>query len=272
MSASSFTHTTLGRTGLSVHRLGFSASYRPGRAAVHRALDAGMNLFFGFGIDTQLTHPMRDIIRAGGRERVVIATGVYNYVFGYPNIRRTLEKRLRQFGTDVIDLFLFLGVMKEKEFPPAAHEEMLRLRDEKKVRFIGLSTHNRLFAGRLAAEGQMDVLMIRYNAAHRGAEEDIFPHLEAHNPGVISYTATRWTYLLRRPRTWPPASPIPTAGQAYRFVLSNPHAHVCLTAPRSVRELDENLRALKQGPLTGEEMAFMHQFGDAVHHTKRWFM
>ena len=42
---------------------------------------------------------------------------------------------------------------------------------------------------RLAAEGALDTFMIRYNAAHRGAEQDIFPFLAAHDPGIISYTA-----------------------------------------------------------------------------------
>ena len=53
--------------------------------------------------------------------------------------------------------------------------------------------------------------MIRYNAAHRGAEQDIFPHLAAHDPGVVSYTATRWSYLLRRPKGWPKDGRVPTA-------------------------------------------------------------
>ncbi len=58
----------------------------------------------------------------------------------------------------------------------------------------------------------------------------------------------------------------------YRFVLSNPHVHVCLTAPRKMEELEENLAALNDGPLSEEEMEFMRRFGDVVHHTKKWFM
>lgn len=267
----SFTHTTLGRTNLKVHRLGLSASYRPGKQAIRRAVDAGVNLFFGFGVDTQLTSVMRDVLR-NGRERFVVATGPYNYIWGYQNIRRTLEKRLRQFGTDYIDLFLFLGVMEEAQFPQAARDEMFKLRDEGKVRYIGLSCHNRKFLGKLAAEGSMDVLMLRYNAAHRGAEQDIFPHLQPANPGVLSYTATRWTYLLRAPKKWPRGERVPTAGMTYRFALSHPAVHAVLTAPRNERQLVENLAAMDEGPLPADDMEFMRRFGDAVHHTKKWFM
>lgn len=266
-----FTHTTLGRTGMPVHRLGLSASYRPGKKTIYKALDEGVNYFFGYGIDTQMTGTLRDVLKHN-REKYVLATGAYNYIFWYQNLRRTLEKRLRQFGTDYIDAFLFLGVMKEKEFPQRARDEMIRFREEGKVRSIGMSCHNRKFAGKLAAEGALDILMVRYNAAHRGAEQDIFPYLQTHNPGVVSYTATRWTYLLRRPKTWSANERIPDAGLCYRFVLSNPNIDVCMTAPTNEKQLVENLAALNKGPLDEDEMEFMKKFGDAVHHTKKWFM
>jgi aryl-alcohol dehydrogenase-like predicted oxidoreductase len=269
--AEDFVHSTLGRTGIAIHRLGLSTSYWPGRRTVYKALDEGVNYFFGFGIDFQLGWALRETIRQK-RKDIVLATGAYNLVIGYPNLRRSLEKRLRQFGTDHIDVFLFLGVLKEKEFPDEVREELLRFKEEGKVRAIGLSTHNRKFAGRLAAEGSMDVLMIRYNAAHRGAEQDIFPFAKEHNPGITSYTATRWSYLVRRSKQWPAEKPIPTAGQCYRFVLSNPHVHLCLTAPRNLKQFEENLQSLSAGPLREEEMALMHEYGDLMHHTKHWFM
>jgi aryl-alcohol dehydrogenase-like predicted oxidoreductase len=265
-----FVHTTLGKTNLQVHRLGLSATYRPGKKAIYKALDEGVNYFFWFNIDSQMISVLRDVIKTN-RDRYIISTGAYNLVYGHPNLRRTLEKRLRTLRTDYIDVFLFLGVLKEREFSQKTMEEFYRFREEGKVRFIGLSTHNRKFAGKLAAEGAVDVLMIRYNASHRGAEQDIFPFLDKHNVGVVSYTATSWTYLLRRPRGDPKGEPVPTAGQCYRFVLSNLHVHVCLQAPRNEKQLMENLTALRQGPLSPEEMGFMKKFGDTVYKTKERF-
>jgi len=267
----SFTHASLGATGRRVCRLGLSGSYRPGKRTIYRALDAGLDFFFGYGFDGQMTSVMRQVLKTD-RDRYVIATGAYNLIWGYPNIRRTLEKRLRQWGTDRLDLFLFLGVMKEKEFPARARDEMRRLQEEGKVGAIGMSCHDRKFAGRLAAEGGLDVLMIRYNAAHRGAEQDIFPQLAAHDPGVVSYTATRWTYLIRHQRGWPKGRPIPTPEQSYRFVLSNPHVDVCLTAPTNLAQLEHNLTALARGPLAPDEMALLRDYGDLVHQKKHWFM
>jgi aryl-alcohol dehydrogenase-like predicted oxidoreductase len=264
-----FLETTLGKTGLRVGRIGLSATYRPGVKTVHRALDEGVNYFFAFGLDGQIFRGLRDAIRAN-REKYALATGAYNLLLGHPNIERTVEKRLRQFRTDYIDVFMYLGVVKEKEFPPRLIDEFQRLKETGKVKHIGLSTHARKFAGQLAARNAVDVLMVRYNAAHRGAEEDIFPYLQPNNPGVVSFTATRWRYLFRRPgNRWPADSPVPTPGMAYRFVLSNPAVHICMMAPSNIRQFDANMKEIREGgPLTPEEMDLMKKFGDAVRHTK----
>ena len=266
-----FSHATLGALGRRVFRLGFSASYRPGKPAVHRALDAGVNVFFGYGFDWQLTGVLREL-PSSRRQQLVYVTGAYNLLWWHPNLRRSLEKRLRQLHTDYIDCFLFLGVMGKEKFLNSALEELQRFREEGKVLATGVSIHARKLAGSLVARGAIQALMMRYNAAHRGAEQDIFPHLAAHNPAVINHTATRWTALLRRPRGWPKDGRIPTAAECYRFVLSNPNVHVCLTAPRSAKELEENLAAVRQGPLGEDDMQFMRDFGDAVHNAQWWFM
>jgi aryl-alcohol dehydrogenase-like predicted oxidoreductase len=266
-----FTHTILGNTGMKVHRLGLSATNRPGKRTIYKALDEGLNYFFFFGFDTQMIKVLREALRRR-RENIVVATGAYNFVWGHTDLRRTLEKRLRKLRTDYIDVFLFLGVTQEKHFPDNVKEELYRLREEGKVRAVGISTHHRKFAGRLADEGALDVIMMRYNAAHRGAEQDIFPYLKKHNPGVVSFTATRWRCLIRKPRGWPKGGPVPTPGMCYRFVLSSPHVHVCMTAPSNLKQFEENLKSLNQGPLSEQEMEFMKKFGDAVHHTRKWFM
>jgi aryl-alcohol dehydrogenase-like predicted oxidoreductase len=263
-----FTHTTLGRTGLRVHRLGLSATYRPGRDTVREALDFGLNYLFCYGFDTHLTSLIRGL-PPSRRQQLVISTGAYNLLVGHLNLRRTLEKRLTQLGTDYIDVFLFLGVTKPKHLTDHVLEEFARFKQEGKIRAVGMSCHDRAFAGKLAAEGTLDVYMIRYNAAHQGAEEDIFPHLAAHDPGVVSYTATRWRYLIRRQRGWPKDKPIPSPGQCYRFVLSNPHVDVCLTAPANAGQLEQNLAALDDGPLTADERRLMNAYGDLVHTKKK---
>jgi aryl-alcohol dehydrogenase-like predicted oxidoreductase len=266
-----FLQGVLGRTGIRTHRLGFAASYRPGVRVVERALDEGLTYFFCFGIDGQMIRVLRRL-PPDRRDRIVIATGAYNYIWFRQDLVKTLEKRLRQLRTDRIDVFHFLGVMKPKELTPRVLDQLEALRHDPRVGAVSISCHDRRFAGRMAAEGRLDCLMIRYNAAHRGAETEIFPHLAAHDPGLVSYTATRWGFLTRRTKGRPKDAAVPTAGQCYRFVLTDPHVDVVLTAPRNERQFVDNLAAVRQGPLPEDELAFLRDYGDAVHRNAGWFM
>ncbi|MBZ5586110.1 MAG: aldo/keto reductase [Acidobacteriia bacterium] len=266
-----FLRAPLGKLGGSVFRLGLSASYRPGRSTVHKAIDEGLNYFFFYGFDTQMTAVLRETIHAR-RDRFVLATGAYNYIIAHQNLRKTLENRLRQTRAEYIDVFHFLGVMKPKQLTPRVRDELQALRESGLVRAVSMSCHDRKFAARMAREGALDAIMIRYNAAHRGAETEIFPELPDSNPAVVSYTATRWSYLVRRPRGYPKDGRIPTAGMCYRFVLSNPAVHVCLTAPSNLKQFEQNLAEVRRGPLDEEEMKFMRDFGDVVYGKYKYFM
>jgi aryl-alcohol dehydrogenase-like predicted oxidoreductase len=259
-----FLRAPLAKLGTPTCRIGLSASYRPGRETTIRALDEGLNYYFFFGFDTHMTRILPDAIR-GRREKFVLATGAYNYIFGHQNLKRTLERRLRQMKTEYIDLFHFLGVTRPSHFTPKVREELQAVRESGLVRGVSISTHDRRFAAELLRDGSLDAAMVRYNAAHRGAETEIFPLLPATRPAILGFTATCWTRLLRRPRGYPAKGRLPTAGMCYRFVLSHPAVNVCLMAPKSLREFDENLAEIRKGPLDEEEAAFLRSFGDLVH-------
>ena len=125
----------------------------------------------------------------------------------------------------------------------------------------------------------LDAFMLRYNAKHPGAEQDVFPHLDARRPLVISYTATSWGQLLRPVRglempPWPGSlrsapPPTLTAGLCYRFCLTSPHVHVALTGPKDRTQLDANLDALETGPLSADEEAWIRDYGRQVKARKR---
>jgi hypothetical protein len=48
--------------------------------------------------------------------------------------------------------------------------------------------------------------------------------------------------------------------------------HTVLTAPRSERELRENIAAVRSGPLSDDDVRFVREFGDVVHNQKKWFL
>ena len=243
-----------------VFRLGLSGSFGLDEAASREALERIQYVFWtprmkGLGA------ALKDAVRRD-RARYVVATGpILGFFPGA--VRKAAEGALRALGTDHLDVLQLFWLSKMSALSPRNVEELVRLREEGKVRAIGVSIHDRVRAGRLAEDSPLDLLMVRYNAAHPGAEVDVFPHLARRRPAVVAYTATSWRKLLRRPRGWD--GPVPTAGDCYRFCLTSPHVDVVLSGPATAAQLRENLRALERGPLGPEEMAWMREFGRAVH-------
>ena len=257
-------HALLGRTGLSVSRLGFGASYPAPAEALEKAFhELGVNFFlWGSGRRAPMRDALKNLIKIR-RDQVVIAFQTYDK--SGLLMRRFHEKGLRRLGTDYVDLLL----MSWMRGSPRGRmlETALRLKEEGKVRFLGISTHDRPLAGRIAADpnSSVDAIMIRYNAAHVGAERDIFPQIPANNPpGVIAFTATRWGQLVN-PKKMPPGEEPLTAADCYRFALSSGMVDVCLTGPRTTEELEGGMRAIDLGPLSDVEMERVRRIGKYVY-------
>ena len=243
-----------------VHRVGLSGSFGLDESGAREALERLQYVFWSSRMKG-LTPALRDALRRD-RERYVVSAGpMLGYFPGA--VRKATEKALRTLGTDYLDVLQLYWLSKMSAFTGAVQEELLRLKAEGKARAIGVSTHDRARAGRLAEDSILDLLMIRYNAAHTGAEQDVFPHLARRHPALVAYTATSWRRLLRAPRGW--QGRVMTAGDCYRFVLSSPHVDVVLMGPRNAAELRENLAAVEKGPLARQELAWMREFGQAVH-------
>jgi aryl-alcohol dehydrogenase-like predicted oxidoreductase len=246
--------------GKRVHRYGISASYGLDEAGVREALDLGANYIFWSPAKKHLKRIVKDVV-ARDRDRFVLATGpILGFFAG--SVRRAAEWALRESGSDYLDVLQVFWAGKMSALTESVVGEMVRLRQEGKVRAIGVSIHDRKRAARLAAEGPLDFFMIRYNAAHPGAEVDIFPHLPEQKPVIAAYTATCWTKLLKPPKGW--NGPAATAGDCFRFCLTNQHVDLVISAPKTAAEMRENLRALEQGPLSEVEMTRMRALGRAV--------
>jgi aryl-alcohol dehydrogenase-like predicted oxidoreductase len=248
------------RLGRKLFRLGLSGSFGLDEAGCREALERIQYVFWS-PLMRGLTPALRDGL-ARKRERYVVSAGpLLGYLPGA--VRHGAERALRTLGVDYLDVFQLYWLGKMSAFTGAVQAELVKLRDEGKVRAVGVSIHNRKRAGKLAEDSILDLLMIRYNASHPGAEQEIFPHLARRRPAVVAYTATARRRLLHAPGGW--KGPVPKAGDCYRFCLTNPHVDVVLCGPRNVVELRENLAAIDKGPLSPGEMTFLREFGEAVH-------
>jgi len=251
----------LGRSGLLTGRLGLSSSYGVGARDVERAVERGVHyLYWG-----SMRRPDfgRGIRQAARRRREELTIVVQTYARAAIGLRPSLELALRRLGLEYADVLL-LGWWNQ-----APSERILdaavALREAGKARALMVSSHHRpAFAG-FVADPCWDAIMVRYNAAHRGAERDVFPHVEAapERPGVVAYTATSWGGLVDR-RLVPAGEPVPRGSDCYRFALGHPAVDVVLCGPKDGAELDEAMAALDRGPMSADELAWMQRVGDGV--------
>lgn len=256
----SFLQTTLPKLEKPVHRLGLAVNYGIDDEGVDEALERGLNYIFYTAMRTGRSRQALRRALARDRARYVVATGPSMAFFG-ANVRSACEARLRELGTDRIDVFQLFWLGKTSAWTEGTIDALHALKAEGKIGAFGISIHDRPRAAALAAS--LDLLMIRYNAAHPGAEREIFPALahrgEAERPAVVAYTATSWRRLLKRPRGW--KGRVATAADAYRFCLSSADVDVVLTAPASASELRENLAGLERGALDEDEQRWLRELG-----------
>lgn len=245
--------TTGSRFG-DIPRLGLASRGNTGLSAagVRRAIAAGVRYLNWCGEPDGMSEAIRGL-SASERERVVVA--VQLEARHRSTARDELEALQRELGTARIDVATYYWVESEEEWDEIqSGEGAARAVSEAIARGTlctwGITTHQRLLAAKLCEPGtrrepDVPLVMIRYNAAHTGAEEDVFPAARRAGVPVVAYTALRWGALLRPTPEDPPDFRLPTAPECYRFSLAHPDVTICLFAPNEERELEEDLALLE---------------------------
>jgi aryl-alcohol dehydrogenase-like predicted oxidoreductase len=252
----------LGRTGLRVGPLGVAGGYGVDARSLIKAFDRGVNYFYhSTPRRPGMTQAIRELVAAGRRDQLVIVLQSYTRWPWY--LERGLRQGLARLGTDHADVLL-LGWYNHAP-GKGLLEKALRLRDQGMFRFLALSGHRRPSFVGYAADPRLSVFHMRYNAAHTGAETEVFPFLPKDGrPGIVCYTATAWRKLLNPARMPPGEAPL-RARDCYRFVLTNPNFNVCLCGPSNAAQMDEALAALDAGPLDPQEEERIRRIGRHVH-------
>ena len=248
--------------GRRVFRIGLATNFGVEGEDLEWALEQGVNYIFWPPNAKGIKRSLRAALNRN-RESIILASGPTTGYFS-GSIKRACDRLLKTLDTEYLDIFQLFWLGRTSIWTAATIDALVSLRESGKVRAIGVSIHNRQKAGTLAEDSPLDVLMVRYNAAHTGAEQDIFPRLAKRKPAIIAYTATRWQGLLKRPKGW--SGPVMTACDCYRFCLSNSHVDLVLTGPKNRRQLQENLSNVREkGPLSEEENGWIREYGQIVY-------
>lgn len=296
-------YTVLGRTGLrvSVMGLGCGGHSRLGQsygnseeqsvAVVRRALDLGVTFF-----DSAEAYSTEEILGKGlagaRREEVVISTKKSTWHDGEDplpasEVARGLEASLRRLQTDYVDVYHLHGLPVE-QYEHAVSElvpELLRLREQGKLRFIGVteafgSDTGHEMLRRAVQDECWDVVMVGFNLLNQSARERVLAKTIEKDIGVLIMFAVRRAlsdpaalkellldlrsrglidpdlvgdeqaldFLLREGG----AESLPEA--AYRFCRYEPGVHVVLSGTGKLDHLDRNAASLARPSLPEEDV------------------
>jgi len=278
--------STLGRTGLNVTRLGYGAMELRGaprgpevsdgdaERVLNAVLDSGINFVdtspdYGHSeelIGRFISNRRSEYFLASkcgcvvGREP---AEGMPRHIFTAENVRVGVEQSLRRLKTDHLDLVQFHASPTREELEEeGALDELLKLRDEGKVRFIGMSGTLPNLVDHIAM-GVFDEFQIPYSALEREHEAAIAKASVAGSGIVIRGGAARGA-----PTDWRRARqnlPVQDRWEqakldeildgmsrmefTVRFTLSNPDLDTTIIGTRNADHLKDNVAAAEKGPL-----------------------
>ena len=233
-------------------------------AIVSAAFNSGINYFFFYNRCESFLDGLKPII-AAEREQVLVASGSQQR--DILSLRQCIEQLRNNLNIDGVDAFFVEYICPNDDMNQVRMilDELRFWKEKGLIRYIGATPHYRSIALELIQTEACDVLMLRYNMAHRKAEGDVLPcALKAGIP-VVAFTCTRWGSLLEAHPNWQHKPP--TAADCYRYALHNQAVSLALTAPQSLQELAENLCVLPVPSLAPTEIAHWRSYGDLIYGT-----
>ena len=212
-----------------------------------------MTTFFWEPEYANLTRWLRSLPVATRRRLSIIAG---TFASEPRDVARDLEQTLHLLGVPKITAFILFWVRSMARLSDGVAELLWSARARGQVATFGLSTHDRALALRAIEDG-WPTIMIRHSAGHPGAEAEVMPRAAAAGAEIITFSNLCYGQMLRTRG----GQPLPfTAADCYRYALSQPGVRLSLSAPRTVKQLQENLDVLRQTTLSAARQQAMRAY------------
>jgi predicted aldo/keto reductase-like oxidoreductase len=244
----------LGGTDMEVSIVGFGGIPIQGVPAAEadrvllRALERGVNFFDSARAYTDSEEKMGRAL-SPHRDGIYLASKALSR--SAAKMREELETSLRNFRTDHIDLYQLhsVGSLDQLEkilAPGGAYEALTGARDERKVRWIGITGHSRPVLHKAIHTGLFDTVQFPFNPIEDEWEEDILPAAKEAGMGTIGMKPLA-------------GGAIRGVAASIRFTLSR-GIDVSIPGMDSVEQVDENTSVGERfAPPTDEELAALRE-------------
>ncbi len=265
-----------GKTGGKVMPLGFGAMRLPmvnigdedfvdldkAVETIRHAYDKGVNYFdTGFMYCAKESETAVGKALKGIRDKVILNTKATKMRTKNPgDLRRMLEHQLIKLDTDYLDFYCFHGIgfdnFHEVDEKTGWLSDMLRAKEEKLIRHIGFSFHDKPENMKKIIDlGFFEMVTCQYNYLDRKNAEGLAYAREKGLATVVMgpLGGGRLTQIPPFVRDATNITAESAVDLALRFVLSNPDVDVALSGMTTPQMVDENLAAAAKGPLTEEE-------------------
>ncbi|WAH37561.1 aldo/keto reductase [Alicyclobacillus dauci] len=187
----------LGTNAVGGHNLYPNLDEEAGKELVRTALQHGMNFLdtaFIYGPERSEELVGEVLREVGNRSDVVLATkGAHKFVgqdVVFDNspafLKQAVEGSLKRLQTDYIDLF-YIHFPDESTPKDEAVGALKELKDQGKIRAIGVSNFSMDQLKEGNKDGYVDVYQGEYNLLQRDAEKELLPYTTEHNISFVPY-------------------------------------------------------------------------------------
>ncbi|GIW40970.1 MAG: aldo/keto reductase [Candidatus Binatia bacterium] len=264
----------LGRTGFAMSDISFGCSGLGDASVARYGAEKGIN-YFDTSPDYSRAGSERALgegIRGFPREKLFLVSkfctpdGHLPNDTPVPKVIAAVEASLRRLGTDYLDLVHIHAVNSiDRLMAPNIHEAFDRLKEQGKVRFLGVSSHTpdlETVMRHAVRSGRFDVIMVAYNFRNWPELGDIFREAHERGVGVVAMKTLKGAYHTKLAE-FTPTERESFAQAAFKWVLSNPHVSGLVVSMSRREQVDEYLYA-SGGDLAPSETALLEKYDRLV--------
>jgi len=244
----------LGKTGITVKKLGFGAMYLPrvspeeSDRLLNRALDLGINYFDTASAYMDSEEKLGRVL-AQRRAECIITSRSVSWKAGIEEFKKDFEQSFKRLQTETIDFYGFHAVNQPPELAIAIKEPLSFLKEAQaagRIRHIAITGHNPVTLTEALKTGAFAMVMFPFNVIEREALLTLIT--TANQMGVAT--------SIMKPLA---GGVIESKALALRFFLNHP-VDVITPGMMSLKELEENFRVINEDrPLSPEELGTLEE-------------